>query len=315
MSKAQITKQGENTVALLLRERNFLTELLSCPFVVRSYAATQSDKHLYLLLEFCQGGELDFHLQNMGRMPEDHVKFYAAEMIVALDAMHKRFHVVHRDIKPENVLLDQHGHVSVIDFNIASKCDEEGKIPNPSKKSIGTMPYMAPEMLDGKDHSTAVDWWSLGALLFELRNGELAFDNQAVDEKKFKEVVKKPEKVVEKSKGTSDFKELLTGLLTVDPDNRWSGEDCKKCKFFEGVDWDDVEQKKLKAPISPDQVRINFKADATVEEAFGMNKVKESKLTPEQQKAFEGWDWVNENQDIPEGLIDDIERKSKGKGK
>lgn len=73
-------------------------ELANCPFVVKSYCSTQDTQHLYLLLEFCPGGELDFHLCNLKHMPENHVRFYAAELIVALDNMHRRYRVVHRSV-------------------------------------------------------------------------------------------------------------------------------------------------------------------------------------------------------------------------
>jgi serine/threonine protein kinase len=114
MSKSQILARGENTTNLLIAERQLLTgqigkfcrltteDLEACPFVVKLYAATQDEQHLYLMLDFCSGGELDFHLTTLGSMPEGHVKFYAAELIVALEEMHTKHKIVHRYVWRES---------------------------------------------------------------------------------------------------------------------------------------------------------------------------------------------------------------------
>eukprot|EP01126_Amoeba_proteus_P061969 TRINITY_DN8363_c0_g2_i2.p1 TRINITY_DN8363_c0_g2~~TRINITY_DN8363_c0_g2_i2.p1 ORF type:complete len:394 (+),score=78.16 TRINITY_DN8363_c0_g2_i2:97-1182(+) len=292
MNKSEIVSKGENAINLLVKERILLTELLGCPFVVRIYAAHQDEKRLYLMLDFCSGGELDFHLSTMRHMSEEYVKVYAAELVVGLDEMHNRYHIVHRDLKPENVLLSPEGHIVIIDLNIAHRCDEEGNIANPKRKSIGTLPYMAPEMLLGKDHGVSVDWWSLGILLYELRHGQIPFHTTGKEKSdKLNAIKSEIGGLRERIRGSDDFKDLLMGLLEPEPAKRWKGQECKNCTLFASYDWDDVKAYKLKAPIQPDKDRVNFKADANVEEVFGLNKVKEVDLTPEQQLSFLNWDW------------------------
>eukprot|EP01126_Amoeba_proteus_P000353 TRINITY_DN1010_c0_g1_i1.p1 TRINITY_DN1010_c0_g1~~TRINITY_DN1010_c0_g1_i1.p1 ORF type:complete len:430 (+),score=98.08 TRINITY_DN1010_c0_g1_i1:86-1375(+) len=299
MNKSEIVSRGENAINLLVKERILLTDLAGCPFVVRAYAATQDEKHLFLMLEFCSGGELDFHLSTMHHMSEEFVKIYAAELVTGLDEMHNRFHIVHRDLKPENVLLDREGHITIIDFNVAHRCDDNGNIANPKNKSVGTLPYMAPEMLSAEDHSVAVDWWSLGVLLFELRHGDLPFYKTGKDKTEALRCINLEIPNLRKQiRGSEDFKDLLMGLLEVDPARRWKGDRCKNCKFFVSLNWDDVKMFKLQTPIQPDKNRINFKANANMEEAFGLNKVKDVHLTPKQQEAFVNWNWESPDQNL-----------------
>jgi len=309
MHKSEILKRGPKTVAMLVHERELLTRLSGCPFVVRCMAASQDSQRLFMLLDFCSGGELVFHLNNLGHMSEDQVRFFAAELVVALDAMHNEYFIVHRDLKPENVLLDQEGHVSVIDFNIAKQCESDGTVPNPEGKAAGTIPYMAPEILRGKDHSVAVDWWSLGIMLYELRTGQVPFATAGKDKPAFCQyITENLDESLERIRASSTLKELLTGLLRVDAEKRWKAEECKKCAFFADLDWDDVKAGKLVAPITPDSTRVNFKADANMEEAFGLNKVKEMVITEADQLLFEGWNWSRPDQEIPQHLMDKINK-------
>eukprot|EP01126_Amoeba_proteus_P000354 TRINITY_DN1010_c0_g1_i12.p1 TRINITY_DN1010_c0_g1~~TRINITY_DN1010_c0_g1_i12.p1 ORF type:complete len:233 (+),score=56.31 TRINITY_DN1010_c0_g1_i12:147-845(+) len=223
MNKSEIVSRGENAINLLVKERILLTDLAGCPFVVRAYAATQDEKHLFLMLEFCSGGELDFHLSTMHHMSEEFVKIYAAELVTGLDEMHNRFHIVHRDLKPENVLLDREGHITIIDFNVAHRCDDNGNIANPKNKSVGTLPYMAPEMLSAEDHSVAVDWWSLGVLLFELRHGDLPFYKTGKDKTEALRCINLEIPNLRKQiRGSEDFKDLLMGVSFP-----WSPPPCK----------------------------------------------------------------------------------------
>eukprot|EP01126_Amoeba_proteus_P065517 TRINITY_DN932_c2_g1_i2.p1 TRINITY_DN932_c2_g1~~TRINITY_DN932_c2_g1_i2.p1 ORF type:complete len:476 (+),score=104.10 TRINITY_DN932_c2_g1_i2:57-1484(+) len=310
MSKSEIVSRGQTTINLLLKERELLTELLGCPFVVRTYAATQDEKHLYLMLDFCSGGELDYHLSTMHHMSEEFVKIYAAEMVVALDIMHRVYHIVHRDLKPENVLLDPDGHIVIIDFNVAHHCNQDGTIPNPQKKSVGTIPYMAPEILSALDHGVGVDWWSFGILLYELRHGELPFQQSGTERSEMSRLINSEIGGLRaKIHGSEHFKDLIMGLLELDPSRRWTGSECKSCNFFSGMNWDDVKAYKLKTPIQPDKNRVNFKVDANIEEVFGINKVKEVPITDEQQEAFVDWNWESPDQNLP--LLEGLDKSGK----
>jgi len=114
-------------------------------------------------MQFARGGELFQHLRNAKRFEESRAKFYAAEIVLALDFLHS-IKVIYRDLKPENVLLDSEGHVCLTDFGIAKKLPEDGR----TYSFVGTPDYLAPEIIEGKGHGIAVDWWALGIITFEM---------------------------------------------------------------------------------------------------------------------------------------------------
>jgi len=307
MHKGTILSKGNNVIDLLLNERKILSELKGCPFVVKCFASCQDDKFLYMLLEFCSGGELEYHLKAVGKFEEETVKSYIAQIAVALEHMHIKYNVVHRDLKPENILLDEKGFCAIIDFNMAIKCNENLVVPNPNHFVVGTLPYIAPELLSGKDHSDKVDWWSLGVIAYELSHGRHPFrsrDGADSDKKKMLNIIKTTKlKDVLSSSCSEDLKSLISGLLEMEPENRFGAEEIKKHKFFEGMDWDSLIKKQVKPPLIPDANTVNFKPDANVEEVFGLSKPKENlnvPLTMEQQEHFEGWDWIAEDQELPE---------------
>jgi serine/threonine protein kinase len=131
----------------------------------------QTPKKLYFLMDFLNGGELFFHMKKESRFTENKSKFYAAEVTLALRHLHERG-IIYRDLKPENVLLDISGHLKLTDFGL-SKMGVFG-----TKKIYtfcGTPEYLAPEIINGKGYTKAVDWWSLGLLLYEMLSGRHPF--------------------------------------------------------------------------------------------------------------------------------------------
>ena len=122
-----------------------------------SYAFQTPDK-LYFVMEFLPGGELFFHLRREKRFTEARTVFYAAEITMALECLHKH-NIIYRDLKPENVLLDKDGHVKITDFGLSKQGVASGH-----KKAYtfcGTPEYLAPEIIKGTGHGKAVDWWSM----------------------------------------------------------------------------------------------------------------------------------------------------------
>lgn len=138
------------------------------PFIMKLHYAFQTPDKLYLVLDYCPGGELFFHLSRFRRFPERVARFYAAELLLALGHLHKRG-IIYRDLKPENVLLDAEGHVKLGDFGLAKAGIQhacEG-----AKSMCGTPEYMAPEVLAQQGHGFCVDYWGLGMLVYEMMTG------------------------------------------------------------------------------------------------------------------------------------------------
>mmetsp|Transcript_4505 Transcript_4505/g.6376 ORF Transcript_4505/g.6376 Transcript_4505/m.6376 type:complete len:701 (-) Transcript_4505:13-2115(-) len=148
-------------------ERKVLS-ILNHTFIMKLYYAFQTEDKLYLVLDYCAGGELFFHLSRLRRFPEDMTRFYTAELLLAIGHLHKRG-IIYRDLKPENVLLDSEGHVKLGDFGLA-----KDKIEHPYKGATslcGTPEYMAPEILQQFGHGFCVDYWGLGMLFYEMMTG------------------------------------------------------------------------------------------------------------------------------------------------
>lgn len=162
LKKDHIIKK--NQVEHTKTERSVLS-YIHHPYIVGLNMAFQTSDRLFFILDYCSGGELFFHLGKVGRFPEDRAKLYAAEITLALEYIHKKG-IIYRDLKPENVLLDNDGNVRLTDFGLS----KEGVSDHSSGANsfCGTPEYIAPEVLLRQGHGRAVDWWSLGALLFEM---------------------------------------------------------------------------------------------------------------------------------------------------
>ncbi|KAG8288455.1 Beta-adrenergic receptor kinase 2 [Homalodisca vitripennis] len=151
---------------------------VDCPFIVcMTYAFHTPDK-LCFILDLMNGGDLHYHLSQHGVFNELEMKFYAAEVILGLEHMHRRY-IVYRDLKPANILLDEHGHVRISDLGLA--CDFSKKKPH---ASVGTHGYMAPEVLSkGTAYDSSADWFSLGCMLYKLLKGHSPFRQHKTKDK------------------------------------------------------------------------------------------------------------------------------------
>ncbi|KAI9839717.1 MAG: serine/threonine protein kinase psk1 [Thelocarpon superellum] len=232
-------------------ERAILESINRHPFVVKLYYAFHDREKLYLILEYAEGGELSTHLAAERMFPEDVAAFYMAEMVLALEHLHRNLGVVYRDLKPENVLLDAEGHLLLTDFGL-SKVPVDGG--DHCKTIAGTDVYMAPEVIMGKPYGSAVDWWSFGALGFDLLTGAPPFpgNNHAkIKEKIVHGRLQLPYYL------TPDAKDLLTRLLRKEPSKRlgWnSARDVqliKKHRFFRKIDWKALARREADPPIHP----------------------------------------------------------------
>lgn len=217
-------------------ERQILESVNRHPFVVKLYYAFQDQEKLYLILEYGQGGELFTHLSTERMFSEETAAFYMAEMVLALTHLHANLGVVYRDLKPENCLLDAEGHLLLTDFGL-SKVAVDSDACN---SMLGTVEYMAPEVIQGKKYGKAVDWWSLGALGFDLMTGHPPF--RGPNHAKIQDNIVR-QKLAMPFFLSADAKDLLTRLLRKDPVKRLGSNMpkdltiIKKHRFFRKIDW------------------------------------------------------------------------------
>ena len=159
--------------------------IMNHPFIVKLNYAFQDDKRLYMLLDYCPGGDLGQIMHKCKQMKEKYVKIYVAEIVLALQCLHEH-NIVYRDLKPENVVLDKDGHCLLTDFGLS----KQGVSDNLSKSFCGSIAYMAPEILGRKGHNRTVDWYLLGVMMFELLTGRPPYYNP-FKEKLFKNILTK----------------------------------------------------------------------------------------------------------------------------
>ncbi|KAI0526032.1 kinase-like domain-containing protein [Xylaria bambusicola] len=232
-------------------ERQILESVSRHPFVVNLYYAFQDREKLYLILEYGQGGELFTHLSTEKMFSESTAAFYMAEMVLALSYLHDSLGVVYRDLKPENCLLDAHGHLLLTDFGLSKVAvgDDDS-----CKSILGTVEYMAPEVILGNKYGKAVDWWSFGALGYDLMTGNPPFRG-ANNAKVQHNIVK--QKVVMPYFLSLDAKDLLARLLRKDPAKRLGSrmpkdlELIKRHRFFRKIDWKKLAAREMEPPIQP----------------------------------------------------------------
>lgn len=226
-------------------EKSILSQI-SHPFIVTLYASFQDEKFIYMLMEYVIGGELFSQLRKVGRFSNDTARFYAAEIVLALQYLHS-IDIVYRDLKPENLLIDAEGHIKITDFGFAKHVEDR------TWTLCGTPEYLAPEIIQSKGHGKAVDWWALGILIYEMLAGFPPF----YDENPFGIYQKILAGKIEFPKHFDpNAKDLVKRLLTADRTKRFGclkdgAEDIKQHKWFKGVDWIKVLNRKAKAPYTP----------------------------------------------------------------
>ena len=160
--------QIENT----LLEKDIMFECDN-PFLITMDYLFQNDLRLYFVMPFIRGGELYKVFQKEKRFKEDVVKFYAAQIVIALGYLHMKG-IVHRDLKQENILLETDGFIKIIDYGLAKMLDDKQQ----ANTFCGTPEYLAPEIISESGHDKSVDWWALGIIMYEMLIGVTPFFNK-----------------------------------------------------------------------------------------------------------------------------------------
>lgn len=242
LDKTRIAKQ--NIFKYVFAERNVLT-IVNCPFIVRLNYAFQTNEKLFLLLDYCPGGDLAKQLQSLTRFPEEKAKFYLCEITIALGELHKK-NIIFRDLKPDNIVIDKEGHAMLTDFGLSREFINDTEI---ARSFCGSIAYLAPEMLSRKGHGKSVDWYLLGVLFYEMLVGIPPYftPNQ---EQIFKNIEKGQlyiPNIVSK-----EARELIQALLRKDPKERLGSandvEDIKSHPYFHMIDWDKVYKREYIPP-------------------------------------------------------------------
>ncbi|CCF57950.1 hypothetical protein KAFR_0D03020 [Kazachstania africana CBS 2517] len=289
--KSYIVSKSE--VTHTLAERTVLARV-DCPFIVPLKFSFQSPEKLYLVLACINGGELFYHLQREGRFDLSRSRFYAAELLCALETLHK-FDVIYRDLKPENILLDYQGHIALCDFGL---CKLNMKDDDKTDTFCGTPEYLAPELLLGQGYTKVVDWWTLGVLLYEMLTGLPPYYDEDVP-KMYKKILQEPLRFPDGF--DKDAKDLLIGLLSRDPTRRLGlngADEIKNHPFFSQLNWKRLLMKGYIPPYKPSVSNAmdtsNFDQEFTQEKPI--DSVVDEYLSESVQKQFGGWTYVGSEQ-------------------
>lgn len=254
---------NRNKVHRACIEREIIS-LLDHPFLPTLYASFQTPTHICLITDFCAGGELFALLdkQPMKIFKEEAARFYAAEVVICLEYLHC-LGIIYRDLKPENVLVQKNGHIVLTDFDLSfmTSCKPQIiKHPVPrnrrsrsqspptfvaepvsqSNSFVGTEEYIAPEIITGAGHSSAIDWWALGILLYEMLYGRTPFRGKN-RQKTFANILHKDLTFPSSIPVSLPARQLIHALLNRDPASRLGSEtganEIKQHPFFRGIYW------------------------------------------------------------------------------
>lgn len=247
LQKSAIVKRNETKH--IMAERSVLLKNIKHPFLVGIHYSFQTPDKLYFVLDYVNGGELFFHLQRERSFTEPRAKFYTAEMGSAIGYLHSK-DIIYRDLKPENILLDSEGHVVLTDFGL---CKEGIAAKGTTSTFCGTPEYLAPEVLRKQEYDRSVDWWCLGAVTYEMLSGLPPFYSRDTAEM-YDNILNKPLKL--RHNFSPAAKSVLDGLLQKDRQMRLgAGEKdfdaLKEHEFFQSINWDDLDNKKIKPPYNP----------------------------------------------------------------
>uniref|UniRef100_A0A8I5TGC8 Protein kinase C zeta n=1 Tax=Pongo abelii TaxID=9601 RepID=A0A8I5TGC8_PONAB len=256
-------------------EKHVFEQASSNPFLVGLHSCFQTTSRLFLVIEYVNGGDLMFHMQRQRKLPEEHARFYAAEICIALNFLHERG-IIYRDLKLDNVLLDADGHIKLTDYGMC----KEGLGPGDTTSTFcGTPNYIAPEILRGEEYG-------------ECRCPGPSWSTQVILEKP----IRIPRFLSVKAS------HVLKGFLNKDPKERLGCRpqtgfsDIKSHAFFRSIDWDLLEKKQALPPFQP-QITDDYGLD-NFDTQFTSEPVQ---LTPDDEDAikridqseFEGFEYIN----------------------
>ena len=256
LKKDILIEQDQIESTLLEKE---ILETIDHPLLCGLVFCFQTPERIYFVMPFLNGGELFQHLRKFRTFDEEKVRFYGAQIALALQYLHEKG-IVYRDLKPENILMDENGYLRLADFGMAKKLKDNEK----AMSFCGTPEYLAPEIITGEGHDKSADWWSFGILIYEMLCGLPPFYVENL-ERMYEMIKTGPLKFPKKVQLSEDAKDLIRKLLDRKVQTRLGSqsgiEEIKKHPFFATIDFNMILQKKYPAPFIPnlnDQTDVQY---------------------------------------------------------
>ncbi|KAK9891038.1 hypothetical protein WA026_013368 [Henosepilachna vigintioctopunctata] len=286
----------DDDVDCTMTEKRILALAAKHPFLTALHSCFQTTDRLFFVMEYVNGGDLMFQIQRARKFDESRARFYAAEVTLALQFLHKHG-VIYRDLKLDNILLDAEGHCKLADFGMC----KEGILDGVTTTTFcGTPDYIAPEILQELEYSASVDWWALGVLMYEMMAGQPPFEADNEDDL-FESILH--DDVLYPVWLTKDAVNILKGFMIKNPSRRLGcvaahGYEAaiRVHPFFKEIDWNALELRKVKPPFKPKiknkKDALNFDAEFTKEEPV-LTPVTQEVLVSINQEEFRDFSFVN----------------------
>ncbi|XP_058823230.1 protein kinase C-like isoform X4 [Topomyia yanbarensis] len=283
----------DDDVDCTMTEKRILALAAKHPFLTALHSCFQTPDRLFFVMEYVNGGDLMFQIQRARKFDEPRAAFYAAEVTLALQFLHRNG-VIYRDLKLDNILLDAEGHCKLADFGM---CKEGITGDNLTSTFCGTPDYIAPEILQELDYGPSVDWWALGVLMYEMMAGAPPFEADNEDDL-FEAILR--DDVLYPVWLSREAVSILKGFMTKNAAKRLGCTDgenqIRAHPFFKDMDWEALEQRKVRPPFRP-RVRsardaLNFDTEFTKEDPV-LTPVPKDIIRCINQEEFAGFSFVN----------------------